>query len=62
MTPSRDEMSPKPLKNPDNYGIEDLKSDEVILLHRLFKFMRAVDPLSTEPPKFVALLYSSKSS
>ena len=33
MTPSKDEMSPKPLKNPDNYDIHDLKSDEVRLVY-----------------------------
>jgi len=29
MTPSRDELPPKPPASQDNYGIEDLKSDEV---------------------------------
>ena len=29
MTPSRDELPPKPPASQDNYGIDDLKSDEV---------------------------------
>jgi hypothetical protein len=29
MTPSRDELPPKPLKDEENYDIGDLRSDEV---------------------------------
>jgi hypothetical protein len=29
MTPSRDELPPAPLHDPNNYDIADLKSDEV---------------------------------
>ena len=33
MTPSRDELPPQPSKDEENYGIEDLHSDEVIFFY-----------------------------
>ena len=36
MTPSRDELPPQPSKDEENYGIEDLHSDEVMNVIQLF--------------------------